>query len=208
MHLTGHDLFESNGPLARHETLVDPLHLANQLLRVRNERQQQGMAHAVLSRVLVYRGEPSPNHDARAYARNQAQKAQWERDPRVEVNMRPLKYEYERDANGRKASGPDGKWIVTGRSEKGVDVLCALALVREARQPDVDLVILASHDSDLDPALDEAAALGSAKVETFCWFDPAQPHRARRKRQTRRNLWYTPLGHTEFVNSRDRTIYK
>jgi hypothetical protein len=50
--------------------------------------------------------------------------------------MRPLKYDYERDANGRKASGPDGKSIVKGSPrEKGIDVLCALALVREASSP-------------------------------------------------------------------------
>ncbi|NMH98748.1 NYN domain-containing protein [Pseudonocardia sp. K10HN5] len=67
----------------------------------------------------------------------------------------------------------DGRFIVKGTPrEKGVDVRCALTFVREARQPDIDLVILASHDSDLDPALDEAAALGMAKVETFCWVDP------------------------------------
>ncbi|MGL5826751.1 MAG: hypothetical protein ACRCYU_18365 [Nocardioides sp.] len=33
--------------------------------------------------------------------------------------------------------------------------MCALALLRQARRPDVDLVILASLDSDLTPALDE-----------------------------------------------------
>ncbi|HEY4420939.1 MAG TPA: hypothetical protein VGN22_15560 [Pseudonocardia sp.] len=61
------------------------------------------------------------------------------------------------------------------KSEKGIDVLCALAMVREARSPDVDLGILASHDSDLEPALDEAIALQYAKVETFSRSDPAQP---------------------------------
>jgi hypothetical protein len=209
VHLTGHDLFEGDGPLRRHETLVDPLHFCNQLIRVRNERQKPGMAHATLARVLVYRGEPSPIHDPNGYARNQAQKAQWERDPRVRVHMRPLKYDYERDVTGRKASGPDGKWIVKGSPrEKGIDVLCALALVREALKPDIDLVILASHDSDLDPALDEAAALGAAKVETFCWVDPTQRHRSRMKRQTQRSLWFTPLGPTEFANCRDLRTYK
>ncbi|MFD4058774.1 hypothetical protein, partial [Streptomyces californicus] len=189
--------------------LVDPLHFCNQLIRIRNQRQRAGMPHATLSRVFDYRGEPSPVHDPKGYARNQAQRAQWERDPRVRVQQRPLKYEYEYDATGRRASGPDGKWIVKGRPrEKGVDVLCALALVREARQPDTDLVILASHDSDLDPALDEAAALNMAKVETFCWVDPQRKHRARMKRQTQRSLWFTPLGPTEFVNCRDLTEYK
>ena len=208
VHLTGHDLFEGDGPLQRHETLVDPLHFANQLIRKRNELQRPGMAHAALSRVLVYRGEPSPVHEPKGYARNQAQKAQWERDQRVRVHLRPLKYDYERDATGRKVKDANGQWIIKGSPrEKGVDVLCALALVREARQPDIDLVILASHDSDLDPALDEAAVLGMAKVETFCWVDPTQRHRARMKRQTRTTLWFTPLGPTEFANCQDRTKY-
>lgn len=61
----------------------------------------------------------------------------------------------------------DGKWIVQGKKEKGINVLCALALVREASAADVDLVILASHDSDLAPALDEAIRLSSSKVETL-----------------------------------------
>ncbi len=81
------------------------------------------------------------------------------------VVHRPLKYRYERDAAGRPRIGIDGKRIVESKCEKGIDVLCALALVREAQRPDVDLVILASHDSDLEPALDEALVLGSAKIE-------------------------------------------
>jgi hypothetical protein len=64
-------------------------------------------------------------------------------------------------------------------------------------------VILASRDSDLDPALDEAAELGAAKVETFCWVDPTQRHRARMKRQTQKSLWFTPLGPSEFERCRD-----
>jgi hypothetical protein len=124
-----------------------------------------------LSRVLVYRGEPSPEHDPRGYSRNQAQKAHWERDPRVQVTLRPLKYEYARNAAGRHASDANGQKIVQAVREKGVDVLCALATVREAQTPDVDLVILASSDSDLAPALDEALRPGTAKIETFCWYD-------------------------------------
>jgi hypothetical protein len=57
--------------------------------------------------------------------------------------------------------------------------------VREAQGPDVDLVILASHDSDLDPAFDEVLALGSAKIQTFSWYDPAQPHRIQQLRPRR-----------------------
>lgn len=56
---------------------------------------------------------------------------------------------------------------------------CALALVRSARDPNIDLVVLASSDSDLVPALDEALAQGTAKVETVCWFDRQQPKSGR-----------------------------
>ncbi|MEN3360048.1 MAG: hypothetical protein V7637_4030 [Mycobacteriales bacterium] len=122
---------------------------------------------------------------------------------------RPLKYSYQRDSTGRLATGPDGKLIVAGKEEKGVDVLCALALVREAADPGVDLVILASSDSDLEPALDEALRLGSAKVETVSWHDPAQPGRRQQLRPTdrARRLWNTRLGENEFQRSRDLTNY-
>ena len=153
VHLTGHGLFASTRNLPRHETVIDPLLFAQKLLLTRNSRQRPGMAHAVLRRVLVYRGEPSSEHDAHGYARNQAQKSQWERDRRVQVTLRPLKYEYERDASGRPARDAAGHKIVIGRpQEKGVDVLCALAAVREAQDPATNLVVLASSDSDLAPA--------------------------------------------------------
>jgi len=151
VHLTGHGLFACSRYAPAHEALVDPLLFANQLIAARNYAQRPGMDAAVLHRVLVYRGQPSAEHDPKPYARNQAQKAQWERDPRITVTLRPLKYQYERDQTGRTLIDAYGKKTVKSKSEKGVDVLCALALVREARLPDVDLVILASQDSDLEP---------------------------------------------------------
>jgi uncharacterized LabA/DUF88 family protein len=209
IHLTGRNLFASSRYRAVHESLIDPLLYAAELLRVRNRAQRPGYEHAVLSRVLVYRGLPSPEHDPDSYARNLAQQAHWERDVRVRVTHRPLKYEYERDGEGAPVHGPDGKRIVLGKKEKGVDVLCALALVREAANPDVDLAILASQDSDLQPALDEALLLGTAKVETVNWYDPAQRYRCPQlcpEDHTQR-LWNTRLGDTEFQRSWDRTLY-
>jgi uncharacterized LabA/DUF88 family protein len=124
------------------------------------------------------------------------------------VQLRPLKYRYQRDGSGRPLVDVDGKRVVTGKDEKGVDVLCALAVVREARKPDVDLVVLASQDSDLEPALDEAIALRTAKIETFCWFDYAQPHKARQLRPgSGRRVWNTRMGETEFRNCWDLTDY-
>jgi hypothetical protein len=200
VHLTGHDLFEADGPLRRHETLVDPLHFANQLIGVRNQRQRPGMAHATLSRVLVYRGEPSPVHDPKPRPEPRAEGTVGVRSPGAgppapaQVRVRARRDRAEGSRGGRPVHC-QGHAAGEGRR-------------RPLRQPDIDLVILASHDSDLDPALDEAAALGTAKVETFCWVDPQQRHRARMKRQTRSSLWVTPLGPTEFANCRDLTAYK
>jgi hypothetical protein len=208
IHLTGHGLFAISKHQPPHLCLVHPLHFANQLLLVRNAAQQPGMDHASLTKVLVYRGNPSPEHDAKAYGRNLAQKSNWERDPRVKVTLRPLTYDYERDEHDSIVTDSDGKRIVRGKREKGVDVLCALALIREAREPDVDLVVLASHDSDLEPALDEALDLRRAKIETCCWFDRMNPHRTRQLRPGGgRRIWNTRLGEIQFQNCWDTASY-
>ena len=107
VHLTGHGLFPGCQHRPLHECLVDPLRFANQLIQTRNQAQQLGRAYASLSRVLVYRGQPSSDYDPKAYARSQAQKSHWERDSKVEVVLRPLKYDVERDANGRVVLGAD-----------------------------------------------------------------------------------------------------
>lgn len=204
VHLVGHAVFDRHLP--KHETLVDPALYAGQLVSERNQRQREGYAHAVLGTVLVYRGEPSAEHDPRDYARSQRQKSHWEKDARVRVTLRPLKYEYLRDAQGRPATLYDGSKIVTGKREKGVDVLCALAAVREAQDPDTDLVILASTDSDLAPVIDEVVRLRTAKIETVSWYDPVtRVDRALRGGAAR--VWNTRLTGTHFEAARDRTTY-
>jgi hypothetical protein len=170
LHLVGVGLFEPSKQ--RHECLVHPLNYAEQVVLTRNLRLEKDEQPATLLKVLVYRGLPSSKHDPKLYARNQAQKSEWERDRKVKVTLRPLKYKYERAANGEKAIDEKGAPIVISRSEKGIDVLCALALVREAQNPDIDLVILASQDTDLEPALDEALILGKALIETSSWHVP------------------------------------
>jgi len=209
VHLTGHGQFDSTRYGPKHEALVDPLHFANQLLQVRNSRQRAGHERAVLRYVDVFRGEPSPDHEPKAHARNQAQKAQWERDKRVAVTLRPLKYRYRRDENGRAITDPvTGIKVPSGPpQEKGVDVLCALALVRRALSSDVDLVILASHDSDLVPAIDEVLGLGTAKVETFSWYSPGRPSFELRPTDRSQRIWNTRLNESNFLNSLDRTNY-
>jgi hypothetical protein len=205
VHLSAHDLFSVPGR-PRHESLIHPLHFAQQFLQCRNQRQRPGMAHAELGKVLVYRGLPAAEHDPDSHRRNQAQKAHWERDRRVQVTLRSLKYRYQYDAAGRPASDAAGRRIVVGSpKEKGIDVLCALALVREARE--ADLVVLASQDTDLIPALDEAMGLKQAKIETVSWYAPQRPAGRQQLRPGTGRIWNTQLGETEFSNCQDRTNY-
>ena len=97
--------------------------------------------------------------------------------------------------------------IIHSRSEKGIDVLCALALVREAQNPMIDLVILASQDTDLEPALDEAMMLGKAKIETSSWNVP-NSYRSTEIRPTYpRKIWNTKMDKSTFLCSLDFRDY-
>ncbi len=149
--------------------------------------------------MLVYRGLPSPQHDEKPYGRNLAQQTEWERDARVSVNLRPLKYSYQQDADGNKVCDENGVATVTGKDEKGVDVLCALVVVREARRPDIGLVILASQDTDLEPALDEALTINKARIETASWFDALNRSSRELRPAGDRKIWNTRLNASDFA---------
>jgi hypothetical protein len=185
---------------------VHPLRYADELIRIRNQSQPM----ATLSKVLVYRGLPHSAHEPRKNAWNKAQKSEWMRDSRVEVTHRDLKYDYQRDTQGKPLLDAKGTRIVIWPPrEKGIDVHCALALIRESLNPEVDLVILCTQDTDLVPALDEACRMGAAKVETASWYD---------RRQNRRNfpihptnsstVWNTELGYANFFASLDPKVYR
>jgi uncharacterized LabA/DUF88 family protein len=207
IHLVGHEAFPSSRGKDRHESLVDPLLFAQQLLSTRNGQQRPGFPAAQLREVWVFRGLPSSEHDPDSNARSLAQQAHWERDPRVHVKLRPLRYTVERDVRGRPICDINGRQIVVEKREKGVDVLCALAVVREAARPDIDLVILASHDSDLEPAVDEARRLGTAKVEVFRWLSPDSFVYQLRAGDRSRPVWCTRLDERAFQASWDKTPY-
>lgn len=206
IHLTGHGAFGDGR--AKHEVLVHPLHLAARLISARNAKMDSEHPAIELARVLVFRGLPSPEHNPQGYARNLAQKSHWEIDPRVAVEHRPLTYRYEYTAQGQRSTDASGKWIMKGLpEEKGVDVMCALAFVREARRPDVDVVILASHDTDLVPALDEVLREGAAKVETMSWYDTTHRYRTKELRSALRRTWNTRLVRSDFDACLDLTDY-
>ena len=158
-----------------HQHYIDPIRFAETLIEERNSRIREGYAIANVSKVLVYRGLPSNIHNPTQYARNLTQAAFWERDKRV---------------------------IVT--QEKGIDVLCALALVREVRT--ADLVILASQDTDLIPAINEATALRLGKVETCSWYLKGN-HSSREIRSELVPVWNTRLDANNFDKSRDTNDY-
>lgn len=207
VHLVGHDAFPSSRHADRHTSLVDPLLLSQQLLQRRNDLQRPGFARALLRDVWVYRGLPSSEYDPADNARSLAQQHHWQRDRRVHVILRPLRYRIERDATGRPLRDVNGRVTINEKREKGVDVLCALALVREAARPDIDLVILASHDSDLEPAIDEARILGTAKIETFRWDSPDGFTYQLRSGDRSRPIWCTKLDERAFRASWDLTPY-
>lgn len=199
IHLTAHDTWAPNGT-PRHETLVHPLHFANQVLKARaaaiavaemSGTNAPARPHAVLKQVVAYRGLPSNKHAPQAYARSQAQKSEWTKDPRVTVNYRPLRYRWSHELGDYEPR------------EKGIDVLVALHVVAAVDEGACPVVILASHDTDLEPALEVASSrAGTASfVETAGW-EGCKKLKARGVR-----LPDTRLGATAFVNSRDRKPY-
>lgn len=203
VHLLAQECFAPEEPL--HEVLIDPLLFAEELIRRRNASQGEGYPPVKLSRVLVYRGLPSSEYDPEANSYNLQQKHHWERDPRVTVVHRPLRYRIERDVYGTPILDINGRRIVVDKREKGIDVLCALAVVREASEPSTQVVIIASHDSDLEPAIDEARSLGTAKVEVCRWDSDTWVYQLRSPGGAK--VWCTRLGQESFNASIDRTPY-
>lgn len=206
VHLTGHEIFRGKDQPA-HLSLIHPGHFARQLIARRNQRQDSEANHAELGQVEVFRGLPDSDFDSADNARNLAQKARWEQDPLVMVTHRPLRYTFRRDASGRRAEDVNGRPIPTGeKEEKGIDVLCALAVVRYAVNNSFDLVILASADTDLTPALDEAMRIGTNKVETCRWFDKEQ-RRTFGQHRTERRLWNVRMDKQNWDRSQDPHKY-
>jgi uncharacterized LabA/DUF88 family protein len=188
MHLTARGQFTPQGT-PTHHSLLHPLHLANQILTVRAAAQPQS-ASAKLEHVSVFRGLPSASHDPTNYARSQAQKSEWTRDRRVQVTYRPLRYQRE-----------NGVFIPR---EKGVDVLVALAVVQLAQSRSYDVVILAAHDTDLEPALEFAlreAVGGGPSIETAGWRD------CKRLQAAGTQTWHTFLNRGHYEAARDRKQY-
>ncbi|WP_082761922.1 NYN domain-containing protein [Mycolicibacterium mucogenicum] len=170
--MTAHQHFAPNGPASA--SMVDPGRFARRLIDVRN---RNSYTRAELVDVQVFRGLPDPEHNPDGYTRNIEQKNRWERDIVVHLTHRPLQYRVVRRCFS--TGGPPGPSSEIVVREKGIDVLCALATVSAAARSDIDLVVIASHDSDLDPAAAAVQQGGWAAVECFRWSGGIGPSSGR-----------------------------
>ncbi|WP_416890817.1 hypothetical protein [Microbacterium sp.] len=216
VHLTAKDVFNPKGE--KHESLIHPVQFAKRAIVERNERQREGFPLAECSRVLVYRGLPHVNHDWEQNRRCLEQATEW-RDAGAIVELRDLKYRFQYSA-GKPVLDINGQKIPTGRpEEKGIDVLVALACVREAARSDIDLVILASRDTDLVPVLDELHDFHGAEpsryagIETVAWFNSRWEEEGARtygnlRPTAPRRIWNTNLDRDCYEASLDRRDYR
>ena len=206
VHLTGHEVFGASGDMLHHN-LIEPSRFAMQLATKRNSTQPDSSTHITFGQVDVYRGLPDSEFDPLDNARNLSQRESWEKHPKVRVIHRPLKYGFHRGDDGEKLRNHEGRLQPNGeKEEKGIDVLCALAMMRHANSGIYDVVILASVDTDLTPALDEASKLRKSKIEACKWFD-AGVRRTKGSHKTERSIWTTSMGHTCFTRSLDQRNY-
>lgn len=200
VHLTGADLFAPGLPA--HESLIEPTRFAEELNKTRNSRVPEASMKTQVGIIRVFRGQPSVLADPEGYRRNLQQKDRWERsNPSVvKVTSRPLKYYAYDYVDGRKI--PQKR---TAR-EKGIDVLCALELVELARSGFYDVVVLASRDTDLIPAVELAHSFDSCKVETVQWVHPEKKYTFG-KLVSNNDIWATFMGPNSFKNSLDLHQY-
>lgn len=212
VHLTARDIFNDSG--GAHDSLIHPMLFARRLLVERNARQRPGYPHAELAEVRAFRGLPHVDHDWEQHRRCTDQAIQWRRDG-ADVVLRDLKYRYKRGAGGRPIHDINGKKEPIGPGqEKGIDVLCALACVRAADRSDIDLVILATRDTDLIPVLDELHDLRGqdpdrwARIETAAWFDRGGRSFGNLRATAPRKIWNTNLDRQCYEASLDRNDYR
>ena len=128
----------------------DPLRLAQLLLT-------RGLPGRVLSEVRIYRGLPNPTKDPTGYSAARSQIRHWQKDSRVVVVTRPLRY-------------PKANEKATAPSEKGIDVQLAVDFATMAVRQRYDIGVLFSRDTDLLPPLEFVFSEDvSARCEVVSW---------------------------------------
>lgn len=169
---------------------VDPVGLARLLVE---------LGHAVdpgrvLQTTSVYRGEPGHRSRLKLRSAFGRQARRWRSDSSLTVRTTALRY--------RRVEHPGG-W--TWRAEeKGIDVLLAVDVVRGAYMDEFDAAVVASADTDLVPALEEALRAGK-RVETASWSGPETGFTALRVPGHR--IWSHHLSRGHFEQVQDTTDY-
>lgn len=179
---------------------VNPVKFAETAINVRNAS-RRGAGVLELVKICVFRGLPNADADPDENRINQSQKSHWEKFSPVpiEISYRNLSYKWnplDRNRN-RTLNSLDhlrfpGK-SYSGREEKGIDVMCAISVLKQLQDPLVGAVMLASVDSDLEPALEEGLQSRPMKMlETVSWYSPDRPGGRNRIGQNL-GLWNTRL---------------
>ncbi len=142
--------------------------------------------------VHIYRGLPSSKHDEKGYAAAQRQIAAWGNSGDVvTAHHRPLNY--------RDPSRP---------REKGIDVQLAVDFVMLVQSNEIDVGIVFSDDTDLDPAIEAVGQLrGPGHGELASWYDPDRSG-PRTVRSGDRRAYTHILGHAEYQHVRDLQDYR
>ena len=142
-----------------------------------------------LSEVRAYTGRPDRTKDARGSAAHERQSAAWA-ESGVAVRWRLLSYP--RD------------WPRSRPREKGVDVAIATDIVSLSLRRVCDVIVVASADTDLQPAIEEVRLRTDIRVEVAGWWGEGARQRLSLAGS---NLWCHWLRRDDYEQVRDDTDY-
>ncbi|WP_440657195.1 hypothetical protein ACAD35_03001 (plasmid) [Clavibacter nebraskensis] len=151
LHFSAYETFTRYGAQI-YDSLISPGKFADQVAAARAAR---NFPAADITQIHVYRGLPSRRNEPNQHRRVQRQESNWTRDRRVKVNLRPLRYP--RD------------WPDEPAQEKGIDVLLAIQVVQAALNTAADILIVATRDTDIVPALELVQSTGNTRLELATW---------------------------------------
>lgn len=168
---------------------IDPVKLGEHLVNTSPYARE-------LSQVRIYRGQPDSSKDPKGYSAARRQRAAWEKDERVTVLARPLRYPW---------GWPDSHEIGQKPEEKGVDVSLAIDFAAMAVRREFEVGILFSADTDLKPALEFVSSDDiPARAEVASW---APEGGSKRRLRIKKKLFCHWLGYQTFQDVSDPVNY-
>lgn len=157
----------------------------------------------VLQEVRIYRGLPSSSRDPKGYGASRRQISAWEKDPRVTVLSRPIRYpDGWRPGSHVEAESPQ---------EKGIDVALALDFAILGHENRYDVGMMFSADTDLKPALeyiaDKRRAWGHPVPEVAAWSSTQKHSQRLSLSGADRKVYCHWVDETTYERVRDNTNY-